>query len=192
MIRPRLFVPEKVMKELDAFVDVCPVEISGFGLVRRTGPETFLLYHVYIVDQVAGPAHTDVDLLALNRSDDLLAEQGVYQDRILQWHSHVDFAAYFSDIDVRNISRRSEKILISLVLNKAGELAARLDVRVNGVQRRRPISVVVLRDRDPDAMARAERVIAERVHIVGSLPVPSILRTLLLGRRADDESRSKG
>jgi hypothetical protein len=168
LLRPRLFIPERVIKELDAFVDICPVEISGFGLVQRTGPETFLLYHVYIVDQEAGPAHTDVDLLALNRSDDILAEQGAYQDRILQWHSHVDFAAYFSGVDARNIRRRREALLISLVVNKAGELAARLDVRVNGMlqQRQRPVSVIVLRDRDPGAMAQAERKITEHVRIV--------------------------
>ncbi len=129
---PILNIPAKYWVLLMTYIKRCPTEINGFGLIRRTGEDglTFEVEDIFIIKQRATGHAVEVDEVAFMR---LMHELTVAEKAHLlhlQWHSHVQMAAYFSSTDHANIERTprvSGAWLISLVLNQHNELEARLD-----------------------------------------------------------------
>ncbi len=189
-IYPHLMIPERVMKLLQAYVDVCPVEINGFGLIRQLSAGVFRLDEVYILDQQVSYVHAVTDTDALSQNDSELAERGEYELRRFQWHSHVDFEAYFSNVDVRNIMRREESWLISMVLNKFGHFEARLDLNIGGVRRQRPLTVTIVLEPDMGSLIKATDDIERHVRVVNTPQSIGyrVLRTITRGATPHDES----
>jgi hypothetical protein len=177
------------MKRLKGYVDNCPVEISGFGLVRRDG-ERFFLDEVFILDQEVSAAHAVIRAEAIGLKDSELVREGRVHLRRFQWHSHSELSAYFSVRDVATIRQWRGEWLISMVLNKAGHFEARLDVFGIGVHRQRPLSVTILLEPlgFTDTMQLQEE-IAEHVQLP---PAPTVRGYLGRMKRYFEEGRSYG
>jgi hypothetical protein len=117
---------------LMTYVKRCPTEINGFGLIRRTGVDglTFEVEDIFIIKQRATGHDVEVDETAFMQ---LMYELTVAEKAHLlhlQWHSHVQMAAYFSTTDHASIEetpRAEGSWLVSLVVNQHGELQARVD-----------------------------------------------------------------
>lgn len=128
MHQPVLAVPVELWRRLMGYVLRCPTEINGFGLIQRLNETTFFVDDVFILKQTATGSNVVTDDQAWAQKLFELTLEGREGDVKLQWHSHVDFESYFSATDLDNIDRFPGEWLISLVLNKRGELQARIDV----------------------------------------------------------------
>jgi proteasome lid subunit RPN8/RPN11 len=123
-----LFIPLGVWEQLQAYVQACPVEINGFGMIDRVGHQ-FHLREVFILEQTATGASVDVSATAIHQHINQMIQTGQDPSRMrLQWHSHVNMPAYFSGVDLNNIENYGGEWMISLVTNKQGRHELRLDV----------------------------------------------------------------
>lgn len=126
---PELRVTLTVWQKMMAYIINCPTEVNGFGIIDQLTPEALVLSDVFITEQVAGPAHVNVDPMVLSAMMTDMLARGEDPGKVkFQWHSHVDFNAYFSGTDTANIDRWPGDWLISVVANKQGEYSCRLDV----------------------------------------------------------------
>ena len=98
-------------------------EVSGLARLNNEG----VVDDAIIFEQKASYANVEVDAGAIAKffNDNKNEDQRQW---IVQWHSHGDMGAFFSDVDVDNIlaSKNTDK-RISIVVNKRGEYALRLD-----------------------------------------------------------------
>lgn len=160
---PRLQVPLQVWQKLMAYVINCPTEVNGFGLVDVIHPELFVVRDIIITEQIAGPAHVEVDPAVIGALMTDMIQRGENPAAIkLQWHSHVNFNAYFSQTDLDNIERWPGDWLISVVANQRGEYECRLDVLGSvrlGVALRPEIVTAI----DPAVMAATAQEVADKV-----------------------------
>ena len=126
--RPRVFIQVRALQKLRAYVKACPVELNGFGIVKRSDND-FLIADVFILPQQAGAAWVDTDDEALHSFMFELASRGQSTADIkLQWHSHASMSAYCSGTDRETISNYKCDFMISLVINKRDETFCRLDL----------------------------------------------------------------
>jgi proteasome lid subunit RPN8/RPN11 len=180
--KPVMHVPLEQWQLMTAFVQTCPVEICGYGLVDQIGLTTFLVEKAYILDQNVGEAHARVDKMVIGQHQVDLERQGIDSGRIrLQWHSHGHGGAYVSPIDLDNIENYpGDEWMISLVLNKRGEFAAQLDV-FKPFRVWTPVKVVVDLPIPANLARQAQRDIRAKVrqpnNIVGSRAVRPALAT---------------
>lgn len=124
-----LAVSVEVWQKLQTYVQLCHTEINGFGVIQRLNPHVFLLEDVFIFEQEASDVHVTVSSEVMHRRLYQLDQAGMKLSTIrFQWHSHVNMAAYMSDVDEANIDAYPGDWMISLVANKRGEFEARLDV----------------------------------------------------------------
>lgn len=160
---PRLQVPISIWQKMMAYIINCPTEINGFGLVEQILPDLFFLRDVFITEQVAGPAHVENDPLVLGQMMTNMLGRG--EDPALikfQWHSHVDFNAYFSGTDTANINNWPGDWLISVVANKHGEYQCRLDT-FRGVRLGVELKPELVATIAPDIMTATATEIAQKV-----------------------------
>lgn len=128
---PVFMIPVTVWQKMFAYIQVCPIEVNGFGYVQRTGPSEFELEDVFILDQVATAGSVDVTALTLGNHMEEMRKEGRSMGSLrMQWHSHVNMAAYFSGTDTDNIEQfgATSDWMLSLVANKRYEFEARLDI----------------------------------------------------------------
>lgn len=137
LIRRKPYIGHQLVVSAQAFDDILcyttlwPKEVAGYGLIRRDGM-TFYLDEVFILDQVVSGYHTTVSPKALHRKIGELTQQNRRDQLRFHWHSHVNFEAYFSATDVANIHGWGGEWLVSLVLNKRGDIEVRLDEFCHG------------------------------------------------------------
>lgn len=126
---PMLLVDADIWQKLNAYVQACPIEVSGFGYITQIGPTVFRLDDVFILPQRATAASVTVEAREVHSHMYRMVQHGVPTGALrFQWHSHVNFAAYFSSVDTNNIEQYANGWMLSLVINKFGEFEARLDV----------------------------------------------------------------
>ncbi len=125
---PRVYIPLEVLQKIRAYVALCPVEINGFGIVKRSGND-FIVTDAFILSQSVTSVTAEVDMEGHHAFlYDLISSGGDPATIRLQWHSHVEMDAYCSGTDMATIERSRADYMISLVLNKQGEQYCRLDV----------------------------------------------------------------
>lgn len=125
---PNLIFQASAWEKLMGFVLACPLEINGFGYVRRYGLDVWV-DDVFILPQVVSAGHAETDSAAVAKHITEMLNRGEDPSIMkLQWHSHVNMPAYFSGIDLDTIDAYSAPWMTSLVVNKQGEYQARLDV----------------------------------------------------------------
>jgi hypothetical protein len=123
----------EVYHKMMMYCQSAPGEISGFGKCGRMSLGNTPMYcmnDVKIFKQECGNADTELDMGALSQFIVDLDKQGesVRQWRIW-WHTHNDFGVFFSGVDVATIKLLSAKrYLISICINKLGEMTARMDI----------------------------------------------------------------
>ncbi len=127
---PRVVIDLVSWQTINEFVRQCDVEINGFGLVQYDqATNTLRISDIFVTKQTGRPGLVDVEDADLHRHLYELLERGVDISHInFQWHSHVNMDVYFSTTDEANINRWTGNFLISLVVNKRGELECRLDI----------------------------------------------------------------
>ncbi len=118
-------------------IDMCPVEISGFGEVEIQGDHKKIT-EIFVPFQQCGYIGTEFDPHAYNEyCRSLLREKrgAAINTKRLWWHSHVHMIAAFSKIDytyilrtfARNVMPHANPWLISIVGNKLRSFTMRYD-----------------------------------------------------------------
>lgn len=126
---PVLYIPEAVWHEMQTYVQLCPVEINGFGAIRRLRDTEMRLEKVFIFEQSVGPAHVNITPEVMHKNLYQMMKAGVDTSLVrFQWHSHVEMPAYMSGIDLANIEAYNSEWVVSMVTNKFGDEETRLDI----------------------------------------------------------------
>lgn len=160
---PVLSVPLAVWQKLQGYIQECPTEVNGFGYIDRT-TDGFYLEDVFILEQTATSHGVNTSSPALHKHLYEMVKSGKDTGRIrFQWHSHVNFGAYFSPTDTDNIGRYPGDWMISLVGNKRGEYEVRLDL-LKPVWVTLPLEVKIKIPTDPALAAQCREDIRRNVH----------------------------
>lgn len=130
-----LHAPPRAVIAWDAFqfvahhIQLCPTEINGRGSVRIHNGDV-MLSDPFLLDQiVSGAEADDSDAFLAYMSSEQVQGRSIADVR-WQWHSHVDFAAFFSGTDAHTIASNEGTFrwVVSLVMNKRLEYACQLDM----------------------------------------------------------------
>lgn len=127
---PVVEIPPDVYVQLQALVDAAPGEISGFGLVEVAG-DRLVVREVFCPPQTCTAASTEVAAEALADLLIDLVHAGKDPGHLKCWfHSHVDFASYISVVDADTLGSSFPEAdwVLGLVLNRAGDIVAALEV----------------------------------------------------------------
>jgi len=128
--RPAVYTLFQAQRELDAYINLCDMEITGLGCVNKTG-NTFVIEKLCLLDQKVNEVKAELSQDALHT----LAYESVKSGKSLAnvrlwWHSHVDMPVKWSMQDeatIENLGATADWF-ISIVGNKAGEYNVRLDI----------------------------------------------------------------
>jgi len=122
-------IPYSTWIKMMTYVQLCKMEINGFGMVTRIG-NTFYVSDVFITDQEVSSVHAETDGIALAHHIEEMVRAGVDLSLVrFQWHSHVNMTAQFSPIDTGTMDRyENVDWWVSLVVNKRGEATCRVDL----------------------------------------------------------------
>lgn len=127
---PRIKITPEAWVDLRLYVRLCPVEISGFGRVKREG-EDLIITDLIIFPQScrSDSQETSIDAEAQIAFLEALEKKGEdSEDYILWWHSHAWSKVSWSDKDERAINSFSYcDFWVSLVANKNNEHRLRVD-----------------------------------------------------------------
>jgi hypothetical protein len=125
---PEVYITQEAKSHLDAYVDICPDEISGLGHVTRKG-NVLTIESILLFTQEVSSGSTDLD------GDDVAkfiqeAIQGGQDPSTLKlwWHSHVNMGTFWSGTDTSTIDRFLNGWMLSIVTNKKREYKTRLDI----------------------------------------------------------------
>lgn len=123
-------IPPKIFSEIKTYCDLAKGEISGFGKIEvKDGIARIVA--IALLEQENTAAHTEISEDTLNKFIVNLARKGQSPEMWkVWWHTHNDFGTFWSHVDTANISSLSsymQSYLISVELNKAGSVIARLD-----------------------------------------------------------------
>lgn len=110
------------------YVKFAKGEVSAIGKVRKVKGD-FVVTDIHLIDQICTGASTTLNEEALMN---FIYKRVIKGERIenycLWFHSHAGMGVFWSTIDEDNISRLKTKYpLVSLLMNKRGEMIARLD-----------------------------------------------------------------
>ena len=137
MRTPYLVVPLDVWRKIMTYARLCKYEINGLGYIDRINADgqidkrgdDFYLSEVFILDQVVSGGSAEIDEATMHAHIHKMVTEREDTGRLrFQWHSHVNMTARFSSVDTATINKYDADWIISLVVNKRGELEARLDV----------------------------------------------------------------
>lgn len=160
----KLKILRSAQERIRAFTMLCPDEISGLGKLEVDADQNFVVTQVEIFDQEVSGTHSTIEAVALAKfqTERVTAGESMKQ-WTLWWHSHADMGVFFSSTDTNTInSSREFPYLVSLVVNKAGESEARLDV-FNPVHIFMPLEVEVIEDISVDVKELCQKEIDEKV-----------------------------
>lgn len=116
-------------RKLELYIEECPAEIGGLGLVEVRGPDELVVTDVFALKQRVTSVSTVLDPEALADFVTRQAREGVDLGRLrCWWHSHADMQAFFSGTDRATIDRFTGEFLVSIVGNRQGHLLGRLDL----------------------------------------------------------------
>ena len=103
-------------------------EVSGLGKVKITKDEVVITDAILIEQECSGSETTlDEEMLSKFIVDSVKRGETL-RDYRLWWHSHNDFGVFWSSTDEDTIKKLSRnRVLISLCINKRGEMVSRFD-----------------------------------------------------------------
>jgi hypothetical protein len=125
---PRVLITDLAHQKLCLYIELCPMEIGGLGEVERSGPD-FLITDLFTLPQKISPEETELDPAAIfDMLERCVAEGRDPASLCLWWHSHADMDVEWSETDERTIANFPGDFMLSIVGNKAGAFACRLDI----------------------------------------------------------------
>ncbi len=124
---PRIFIAAQAFERLKLYIDICPSEVAGLGMVADRERD-LLVTRIFLIRQRASDADTELDpeavaehlLHILHQAGDLSAVR-------LWWHSHAEGQIFWSKTDEETIEGLRIDPLLSIVGNKRHEFRCRLD-----------------------------------------------------------------
>ncbi len=175
----RLIISQLAYQKMRYFTRECPVEISGFGKVEEAksvdGMTTYRISDIEILPQKANDIHVDLDMEGMAKwlTEKMRKGEGTEEYRFW-WHSHNDFPAFFSGPDLQSIDRDfpNYPFLISLVMNKMGDMTARYDEyepRSHNIVKH----IVIEETLDKNILNKVRRAIKKNVTVVEKMPISS-------------------
>lgn len=170
---PVIWLTPAVDQRLRHWVDLASGEMSTLGLVDEVAGG-FLVSEVFLPTQVCGTAETELDQSSVAKLLGELDAAGVDLSRVRLWqHSHGRMNVFWSGTDESTIRALANgSWTLSLVVNKAGDRLARLDVW-------QPVHVtlddlpVMIAQEDLRLREECERLFLERVREVVAPPLLS-------------------
>lgn len=133
LVLPQVYILPAAKQKMDAYIQLCELEVSGLGTVRQMEGGSFLVEDVFLLDQECSAASTvlDDEALAVFYTNWIRRDLDTSLLR-LWWHSHCDFGVFWSGVDTANIDRLMGDAdwLVSIVGNKRGQFRTRLDSKV--------------------------------------------------------------
>ena len=162
---PQVLITPLAFQKLRLYIELCPMEIGGLGEVDRDG-SNLLITDLFILPQKVSPAETELDSAAIFEILQCCVDEGRNPASLsLWWHSHADMDVEWSAMDKRTIETFPGDFMLSLVGNKAGDFACRLDVRHPTPQVLGDLALTVLPgpDGEADEGALRKAIIAEMV-----------------------------
>ncbi|MFQ5881187.1 MAG: hypothetical protein ACE5I9_01760 [Candidatus Methylomirabilales bacterium] len=160
---PQVLITPQAFQKLRLYIELCPMEIGGLGEVERHGPG-LLITDLFILSQKISPSETELDPEAMLEMLASCVSEG--RDPVsltLWWHSHAEMDLEWSATDERTIAMFPGDFILSLVGNKAGEFACRLDILHPTRQVLGNLSLTILPDAsgETDETALRTAIIAE-------------------------------
>lgn len=119
--KPTVTIYRSTLAQLQSYVKHCDIELGGLGMVEvDSKTNTYHIGEVYLVNQEAGSAHTDLD------ANDIAKLMYETKDDVgnlsFWWHSHVNMNTFWSGTDEATIKEYSANgMCIAMVLNKKNE-----------------------------------------------------------------------
>jgi hypothetical protein len=134
----KIVMSPEVYKKMHAYALISEGEIGGFAKTSTTRVAdkiTVTVLDVRIFKQVVNPVHTELDRESLADFYYSLIKGGEEPSQWnLWWHSHHNFAVFYSGTDNATVAKISEdSTLYSVVINKAGETIGRSDRRGSSI-----------------------------------------------------------
>ena len=127
---PQLLFTPTAWEQLQVFLALSELEISGFGRTTEVSPGVYLVDEIFLLEQEVSHAHTELDMSAVALLVADLVEQDKEPNLKLWWHSHHKMEAFWSDQDERAIHNLIENggFVFSLVGRQNGEVRIRFDM----------------------------------------------------------------
>lgn len=174
---PTLLFSPQAWRKMLTYVQLAPGEINGWSFVRMVSPG--LLYvgdadEVFIINQTVTPGSADNSSgdVAMAMYQAMVRERG--EDLRLQWHSHVHGQPVFSRTDTGTMDRQADAgstWLVSLVLNKYGQVTARLDF-YSPIRVSTDLRVCLETEIDPELVKLCAADMVEHVTLRETVPPP--------------------
>ena len=129
----KIIFPSNIYERLRAYVLAVDTEISFLGKEERIG-DTIIINDIALFKQESTYGSTILDRVALGKLYDNLMDKGENPSNWKTWiHSHAGMNAYFSGKDKETIESFDlehpvDNWFLSVVVNHAGDLQARIDV----------------------------------------------------------------
>jgi hypothetical protein len=125
---PYVFILPEARRKLDAYIQLCKLEISGLGTVTQYG-NNFLIEDIFLFKQQASIGETNLDGAAIANFLIQLIEEGIDPNKVkLWWHSHANNHCFWSDIDDSTIDLFNNGWMISIVGNHMDTYLTRVDL----------------------------------------------------------------
>lgn len=123
-----IFITPFAFQKLKLYIELCPAEISGLGVVEPSGDQ-FIVTDVFILPQRVTASDTELNPEHLCDFLSHYIAQGRDPASLrVWWHSHGENDLYWSVTDHDTIEAFPGEYIISIVGNKKGEFLCRLDV----------------------------------------------------------------
>ena len=124
-----IWITQKAYNKMFQYVVSTGNEVSGLGVVEEMQGTGVTITDVFLLDQVCGPASTELDPMDVSKLLTELAKQGKETRLLLWWHSHANMETFWSGTDNRTIQGlKSGSYFISMVVNKRFDIKARIEL----------------------------------------------------------------
>jgi len=129
-----LYITGDVYGDIFTIVRVCPIEVSGLGIVEQT-EQGLILTKIYLLEQLGGAAHTELDDEGIAKVMQQVDAEGIDTGKIrCWWHSHVGMPTNPSARDMAQFNAFGQFGVhgadwwLSLIVNRKQEIYCRMDL----------------------------------------------------------------
>lgn len=125
-----LWIPPDILSEIMFYVTSIDTEVGGLGeLTIDSTNNDIVVEEIFLLDQTVHGTECELSADGISKLYEELIADGE-EDKIgkinFWWHSHADMGAFFSGTDDTTMKEWSGQYQVALVINKKGEMKARL------------------------------------------------------------------
>lgn len=125
---PRIFIAAQAFQRLKLYMELCPFEVGGLGMVEDREGDLHVT-RISLIRQRASDVDTELDRDAVvDHLLGILRQAGDLSAIRLWWHSHAGSQVFWSKTDEQTIESLGIDPLLSIVGNKRHEFRCRLDL----------------------------------------------------------------